>query len=61
MGKTLGPLLGPKKYEFLVNPLFVKIHPEEIQGQIFFSMDGNGETTNFHVKIWNHPIERTIF
>ena len=23
-------------------------------------MDGNGETTIFHVKIWNHPIETTI-
>ena len=24
-------------------------------------MDGNGETTMFHVKFWNHPIETTIF
>ena len=26
-----------------------------------FLMDGNGETTIFHVKIWNHPIETTIY
>ena len=25
-----------------------------------FLMDGNGETTNFYVMIWNHPIETTI-
>ena len=24
-------------------------------------MDGNGETAIFHVKIWNHPTETTIF
>ena len=24
-------------------------------------MDGNGETTTFYVKIWNHPIETSIY
>ena len=24
-------------------------------------MDGNGETTIFHVKIWNHPIDSQPF
>ena len=24
-------------------------------------MDGNGETTIFYIKIWNHPIETTIY
>ena len=26
-----------------------------------FKMDGNGETTFFHVKILNHPIETTVY
>ena len=30
-------------------------------GYILFLMDGNGETTILHVKIWNHPIETSIF
>ena len=24
-------------------------------------MDGNGETTIFYVKVWNHPTETTIY
>ena len=24
-------------------------------------MDGNGETTISYIKIWNHPIETTIY
>ena len=26
-----------------------------------FLLDGNGETTIFQVKIWNHPTEMTIY
>lgn len=26
----------------------------------YFLMDGNGETTIFHVKTWNHPTETTV-
>ena len=67
----LDDLLGPTNFsEILAANRFSKPLPVQLISWISSTpgtpknhslMEGNGETNNFHVKIWNHPIETTMF
>ena len=51
---------GPHELNLKITFLPVTIPSPGTPNNQFF-MDGKGETTIFHVKIWNHPIETTIY
>ena len=52
------PIRGPQSTLFPKLPTDLPV-PGTPNNHIY--MDGNGETTMFYIKIWNHPIETAIY